>query len=131
MNELVVLVVELVYWRDPRKSGVVFGGTLLFLLSLAIFSVISVVAYTGLILLALTLSFRVYKSIMATVQKGEHGNPFKPYLDKDLRLPQDRLHQQVDVIVKHIQDMVVQLRRLFLVEDFFDTAKVLSIIDYQ
>uniref|UniRef100_A0A671MG06 Reticulon n=1 Tax=Sinocyclocheilus anshuiensis TaxID=1608454 RepID=A0A671MG06_9TELE len=36
---------DLVHWRDPKKSGVVFGVSLLLLLSLAAFSVISVVSY--------------------------------------------------------------------------------------
>ncbi len=68
---------DLIYWRDLKKSGVVFGVSLACLLCLACFSLISVLAYAGLILLALTLSFRIYKTVLATVQKNDQGNPFK------------------------------------------------------
>lgn len=47
------------------------------LLSLAAFSVISVVSYLILALLSVTISFRVYKSVIQAVQKSEEGHPFK------------------------------------------------------
>ena len=56
-----VSVLDLVYWKDPKKSGVVLAGGFLFLLCLANYSLISVVAYTGLLLLAATVTFRLYK----------------------------------------------------------------------
>jgi len=57
------------------------------------------------------------------VQKDEHKNPFQPYLESSLDLPQDRVHEQVDVVLKHSKDLLHQLRRLILVEDFCDTLK--------
>ena len=71
------LVAELVYWRDPKKSGVVFGAGLAILLSLTFFSIISVIAYTSLAVLSVTLSFRIYKNILQAVQKTNEGHPFK------------------------------------------------------
>ena len=72
-----VSVLDLIYWRDVRKTGVVFGSMLLVLLSLAFFSLLSVLAYLSLAILTVTLSFRVYKNIMAAVQKSNDGHPFK------------------------------------------------------
>ena len=68
---------ELVYWRDPKKSGIVFGAGLILLFSLAYCSIISVVAWLALLTLGSTISFRVYKGIMGAVQKTNEGNPFK------------------------------------------------------
>ncbi|XP_051754561.1 reticulon-3 isoform X2 [Ctenopharyngodon idella] len=68
---------DLVHWRDPKKSGVVFGVSLLLLLSLAAFSVISVISYLLLALLCVTISFRIYKSVIQAVQKSNDGHPFK------------------------------------------------------
>lgn len=68
---------ELVSWKDPKKSGVVFGIGLIILLCLACCSVISVVAYTAMLSLAGTLAFRIYKGIMQAVQKTNEGHPFK------------------------------------------------------
>lgn len=68
---------DLVFWRDVKKTGLVFSTTLILLLSLAAFSVISVVSYLVLALLSVTISFRVYKSVIQAVQKSEEGHPFK------------------------------------------------------
>lgn len=47
------------------------------LLSLAAFSIISVVSYLILSLLTVTIGFRIYKSVMQAVQKSDEGHPFK------------------------------------------------------
>ena len=70
-------VLELIYWRDLKKTGVVFGSMLFILLSLAIFSVLSVLAYLSLAVLTVTLSFRIYKNVLAAVQKSGDAHPFK------------------------------------------------------
>lgn len=72
-----IAVADLVFWKDPRKSGIAFGTGLLILLSLACCSVISVIAYTGLTVLIGTVSFRIYKSILQAVQKTNEGHPFR------------------------------------------------------
>lgn len=38
-------------------------------------------------------------------------------------MPQDRVHEQVDVFLKNSKDLIHQLRRLFFVEDICDTLK--------
>jgi small-conductance mechanosensitive channel len=70
-------VVDLLYWRDVKKTGVVFGSLLVVLLSLALFSVLSVIAYLALAALTVTISFRVYKNVLGAVQKTGEGHPFK------------------------------------------------------
>nr|CAD7423797.1 unnamed protein product [Timema monikensis] len=116
-------VVELVYWRDPKKSGIVFGSVLGVLLSLSYFSLISVVAYLSLFVLAGTVAFRIYKNVLQAVQKTSDGHPFKDILDLDLTLPQDKVREVTDLTVSHINGAAVELRRLFLVEDLVDSIK--------
>ena len=72
---------ELVYWRDPKKSAVAFGLSLVVLVSLATFSVISVVSYLLLAFLCVSITFRIYKSVIQAVQKSDDGHPFKCVLD--------------------------------------------------
>ncbi|XP_046337578.1 reticulon-1-A-like isoform X1 [Haliotis rufescens] len=114
---------ELMYWRDVRKTGVVFGSMMFVLLSLAFFSVLSVVAYLSLAMLTVTLSFRVYKNVMAAVQKTGEGHPFKQYLEMDLDLKQDKVQPVVETILKHINCTAKEVRRLFLIEDLVDSIK--------
>lgn len=68
---------SLIYWRDVKKSGVVFGIGLAVLLAMSMFSLISVFAYLSLLTLVGTISFRIYKTIMSAVQKTSEGHPFK------------------------------------------------------
>ncbi|EGI64255.1 Reticulon-1 [Acromyrmex echinatior] len=116
-------VAALIYWRDPKKSGIVFGTILGVLLSLAYFSLISVLAYMSLLALSGTIIFRIYKTVLQAVQKTSDGHPFKDILDLDLTLPAEKVHEVADVAVAHANAAVSELRRLFLVEDFVDSLK--------
>ncbi|CAM4620411.1 unnamed protein product [Leuciscus chuanchicus] len=115
--------VDLLYWRDLQRTGVVFGASLFLLLSLSICSIISVLSYVALALLSVTVSFRIYKGILQAVQKSEDGHPFKMYLDKDIAIPTDTVHKYSDTVLVHINTVVKELRRLFLVEDLVDSLK--------
>lgn len=72
-----VTVEALVYWRDPKKSGIVFGGVMVVLISLTFFSFISVVANISLLALTATFGFRIYKAVQQMIQKTSDGHPFK------------------------------------------------------
>ncbi|XP_016330253.1 reticulon-3 isoform X2 [Sinocyclocheilus anshuiensis] len=117
-------VIDLVHWRDPKKSGVVFGVSLLLLLSLAAFSVISVVSYLLLALLCVTISFRIYKSVIQAVQKSNEGHPFKALMEKDVTVPPETFRKHVDVCLTHVNRVLKQMSRLFLVEDLVDSLKL-------
>ncbi|KAJ9575301.1 hypothetical protein L9F63_025749, partial [Diploptera punctata] len=116
-------VVELVYWRDPKKSGIVFGTVLGILLSLTYFSLISVVAYLSLVLLTGTISFRIYKNVLQAVQKTSDGHPFKITLRADKTAPGTKYEKVTDIAVAHMNAAALELRRLFLVEDLVDSIK--------
>ncbi|XP_040112039.1 reticulon-3 isoform X2 [Oryx dammah] len=118
------IVHNLIFWRDVKKTGFVFGTTLIVLLSLAAFSVISVVSYLILALLSVTISFRVYKSVIQAVQKSEEGHPFKAYLDVDITLSSEAFHNYVNAAMVHINRALKLIIRLFLVEDLVDSLKL-------
>uniref|UniRef100_A0A182Q5X0 Reticulon-like protein n=1 Tax=Anopheles farauti TaxID=69004 RepID=A0A182Q5X0_9DIPT len=114
---------SLIYWRDVKKSAVVFGGGLAILLAMSLFSLISVFSYLSLLVLFGTISFRIYKNVLQAVQKTSEGHPFKDYLDLDLTLSQEKVQQLATVAVAHVNALVTGLRRLFLVEDLVDSIK--------
>lgn len=53
---------------------------------------------------------------------------FRPYLNREFHIPQDKVHQQVDVLIEHAQLIGNELRRLFLVENILDSVKVRDVI---
>uniref|UniRef100_A0A7N8XPX8 Reticulon n=1 Tax=Mastacembelus armatus TaxID=205130 RepID=A0A7N8XPX8_9TELE len=115
---------DLIHWRDPKKSGLVFGLSMLLLLSLAAFSVISVVSYLLLALLCVTITFRIYKSVVQAVQKSNDGHPFKALIDKDVSIPPETFRKHVDASLTYINRALKQMSRLFLVEDLVDSLKL-------
>uniref|UniRef100_A0AAQ5X878 Reticulon n=1 Tax=Amphiprion ocellaris TaxID=80972 RepID=A0AAQ5X878_AMPOC len=117
---------DLIHWRDPKKSGLVFGLSMLLLLSLAAFSVISVASYLLLALLCVTITFRIYKSVVQAVQKSNEGHPFKTLIDKDVSIPPETFRKHVDASLTYINRALKQMSRLFLVEDLVDSLKVSS-----
>lgn len=115
---------ELVYWRDIKKSALVFGSGFFLLLSFILFSLVSIVSYISLAALSISISFVVYKKVLNAVQKTSEGHPFKEYLEKDLTPPSEKIHEWADIITDHLTCVLKELRRLFLVEDVVDTLKM-------
>lgn len=114
---------DLIYWRNPVNSGAVLGITVLLLIASTYYNVVSITAYLGLIILAGTIGYRVYAAVTASMNKTEQKNPFQPYLEKALDLQQDRAHDHVDSILKQVKELLIQLRRLFLVENVIESVK--------
>ncbi|XP_040207592.1 reticulon-4 isoform X4 [Rana temporaria] len=117
------VVVDLLYWRDIKKSGLVFGASLFLLLSLTVFSIVSVSAYIALALLSVTISFRIYKGVLQAIQKSEEGHPFKCCLDSNVAVSEELVHKYSNVALGHVNCTLKELRRLFLVEDLVDSLK--------
>ncbi|XP_013882369.1 reticulon-4a isoform X3 [Austrofundulus limnaeus] len=114
---------DLLYWRDVKTTGVVFGASLLLLLSLTVCSIVSVSSYIGLALLSVTICFRIYKGILQAIQKSDEGHPFKQYLDQEVALSEDTVHKYSDMVLERLNKTIGELRRLFLVEDLVDSIK--------
>jgi len=123
LRSIINPLVDLVYWRDVKKTGLVFGGFLAAFISLAYLSFITVLAYTSLTVLSATITFRIYKNVMQAVQKSGDGHPFKDFLEMDTDLPTDKVHEATDVFVGQWNSFVNELKRLFLVEDLVDSVK--------
>ncbi|XP_042538522.1 reticulon-1 isoform X1 [Dipodomys spectabilis] len=115
--------IDLLYWRDIKQTGIVFGSFLLLLFSLTQFSVVSVIAYLALAALSATISFRIYKSVLQAVQKTDEGHPFKTYLELEITLSQEQVQKYTDCLQLYVNSTLKELRRLFLVQDLVDSLK--------
>ncbi|KAL3066188.1 hypothetical protein OYC64_016188 [Pagothenia borchgrevinki] len=115
---------QLVQWQEPKKSAAAFIGSLLVLVSVATLSVISVVSYLLLAVLCITITFRVYKSIIQAVQKSEEGHPFRSSLQRDVSLSSESVRQLADLCTVYLNRVIRESRRLLLVEDLVDSLKL-------
>ncbi|XP_053192031.1 reticulon-3-B-like [Scomber japonicus] len=120
--------VQLVHWKQPKKSAAAFGLSLLILVSVATLSVISVVSYLLLACLCITITFRVYKSVIQAVQKSDEGHPFKSLLDRDISLSPESVRMLADQSLVHVNWLSSQTRRLLLVEDLVDSLKLAAVM---
>ncbi|XP_040589094.1 reticulon-4 isoform X2 [Mesocricetus auratus] len=116
-------VVDLLYWRDIKKTGVVFGASLFLLLSLTVFSIVSVTAYIALALLSVTISFRIYKGVIQAIQKSDEGHPFRAYLESEVTVSEELVQKYSNSALGHVNSTIKELRRLFLVDDLVDSLK--------
>ncbi|KAM9314742.1 reticulon-3-B-like [Pholidichthys leucotaenia] len=119
---------QLVHWREPKKSAAAFGLSLLVLVSVATLSVISVVSYLLLAVLCITITFRVYKSVIQAVQKSDQGHPFRPLLERDISVSSETVRQLADQSLVHLNWFTAQTRRLLLVEDLVDSLKLAAVM---
>uniref|UniRef100_A0A8C0KDP5 Reticulon n=1 Tax=Canis lupus dingo TaxID=286419 RepID=A0A8C0KDP5_CANLU len=122
--EPLLLVADLLYWKDTRTSGVVFTGLMVSLLCLLHFSIVSVTAHVALLLLCGTISLRVYRKVLQAVHRGDGANPFQAYLDVDLTLTREQMERLSQQIASRVVSMAIQLRHFFLVEDLVDSLKL-------
>uniref|UniRef100_A0A7N6F7P1 Reticulon n=1 Tax=Anabas testudineus TaxID=64144 RepID=A0A7N6F7P1_ANATE len=108
LRELKHSVLELVHWKQPKKSASVFVASLLVLLSLATLSVISVVSYLLLACLCVTITFRMSHKVRGLVQES--------------------IRQLADQSLFHLNWFTSQTRRLLLVEDLVDSLKLAAVM---
>lgn len=99
------LVLDIIYWRDPKTSGITLGAIFVTLFLLCKFSFISLIAYSAIAVLVGTLGFRLFKIAEAKFKKTDDKNPFQPLLEKDLDVPQEKIHAQVDVLVENVRSV--------------------------
>lgn len=115
------------HWKRPIESGVIFSIGLILSIALTFFSIISVVAYTALGLIAASGLMRIYKMSMKTLNKST-DTPFDHIWNKVLNLnvsvsPQ-KLHELVDSSHRNLNASMLYFKQVLLVEDKLATLKV-------
>jgi len=114
---------SLVYWDNPRDSGIVCGSLLVCLLAVRYISLISVIGNLSLALVTATMSFRIYKSVLAAVNKNQEGHPFKAFLDVDIQIPEAKLTSAVENAGARVNGLLAALKAIILVENIVESAK--------
>merc|ERR1711973_129312 len=114
---------SLVYWENPRDSGIAFGPVLVCLMAVRYISLISVIGNLALALVTATVSFRIYKSVLAAVNKSTEGHPFRQFMETDVTLPADKVSQLVDSMLTRLNNLLTKLKTVFLVEDVVESVK--------
>lgn len=116
-------VIDLIYWRCLKKTGIVVATGLVLLISLTTYTFLSVLTFFSMALLTVSLLYRVGMTVMGAIQKTGTDNPFKTILERDVDIPKEKAKEFVEASIDHINAHSKELRRLFLVEDIVDSIK--------
>merc|ERR1712019_318051 len=92
-------------------------------ISICYYSLISVVAYCSLTALCAVLSLKIYTYVMVTFLKKETNNPLAKFSDINLTVSEDKVNQIANNATNKLNASLVELRRLFLVENMLDSVK--------
>jgi len=114
---------SLIYWESPAHSAIMFGSVMVLFLSIKYVSLLSVCGNLALALLTATMAFRIYKSVLAAVNKGGEGHPFRAYLDMEVTMPEDKARDASSAFLRRFNAAVLKLRSLILIEDFVESLK--------
>jgi len=93
------------------------------LISICYFSLISVLAYTGLCILMAVISLKIYSYVMTTFLKKETVNPLVKFSGVDVTIPAEKVDGMAKCATTKINAAILELRRLFLVENMVDSIK--------
>lgn len=72
-----VPVMDLIYWKDTERTGMVLTGLVVGLLSLFQLSIITVLSTVSVALMCFTISVRIYYKVLHILNWGDGEHPFK------------------------------------------------------
>uniref|UniRef100_A0A3Q1EW15 Reticulon n=1 Tax=Acanthochromis polyacanthus TaxID=80966 RepID=A0A3Q1EW15_9TELE len=115
--------VDLVYWRNLRKTGVVFTGLVIGLASLFQLSAITVLSHILLGIMCLTFPLRLYYKLLELLRWNPGVHPFQSYLDYDSSLTDKETVMVVEEVVLLIAFAVTEIKRLLFIDSLVDSIK--------
>ncbi|KAJ8280189.1 hypothetical protein GJAV_G00051620 [Gymnothorax javanicus] len=125
---LQILVADLIYWRDMERTGMVFTGLVVGLLSLFQLSIISVIATVSLLAMCFTISVRLYYKVLHVLQWNDGKHPFQRYLDLDITLSAEQAGTYMERIIVMTTSAIAEFKRLLFVDSLFDSLKFLTLM---
>ncbi|XP_028320635.1 reticulon-2a isoform X2 [Gouania willdenowi] len=121
-------VMDLIYWKETERSGMVLTGLVVGLLSLFQLSIITVVSTVSLAVTCITISVRIYYHVLHAFKWGDGLHPFKTYLDMDISFSGEQADHYMQKLIVTTLSAVNTLKRLFFVENLFESIKLLVLM---
>nr|XP_057935666.1 reticulon-2a isoform X2 [Doryrhamphus excisus] len=123
-----IAVMDLIYWKDTERTGMVLTGLVVLLLCLFQLNVITVVSTASLAITCVTISVRIYYKILYILNWGDGVHPFKSYLDLDISLSGEQTDLYMQKLIVMTLSAVDSLKRLFFVGNLFESLKLLFLL---
>ncbi|XP_041851834.1 reticulon-2a isoform X4 [Melanotaenia boesemani] len=123
-----LLMMDLIYWKDMERTGMVLTGLVVGLLSLFQLSIITVVSTISLAIMCFTISVRIYYQFLYVLSWGDGVHPFKSYLDLDISFSGELADIYMQKVIVMTLSAVDALKKLFFVANLFESLKLLFLM---
>ncbi|KAF1378756.1 hypothetical protein PFLUV_G00193810 [Perca fluviatilis] len=120
--------VDLVYWRKMRRTGVVFTGLVISLASLFQLSAITVLSHICLGVMSVTFTLRLYYKLLELLRWNPGVHPFQSYLANDSSLTDKETVMLVEEVVLLIAFAFTEIKRLLFIESMIDSLKFVVLL---
>ncbi|XP_026227033.1 reticulon-2a isoform X1 [Anabas testudineus] len=121
-------VMDLIYWKDMERTGIVLTGLVVGLLSLFQLSIITVVSTVSLAVMCCTISVRIYYQVLYILSWGDGVHPFKSYLDLDISFSGEQADLYMQKAIIMTLSAFDTLKRLLFVGNLFESLKFLVLM---
>ncbi|XP_041742908.1 reticulon-2b isoform X2 [Coregonus clupeaformis] len=122
-------VMDLIYWRDVRKTGLVFTGLVIGLASLFQLSSVTMLSYLCMAIMCLTFPLRLYYKLLELIRKNPEGvHPFQSYIGDDSSLTDEETVLVVEKVVLMIAFAVTEIKRLLFIDSIMDSIKFVVLL---
>ncbi|XP_071316833.1 reticulon-2b isoform X1 [Trachinotus anak] len=120
--------VDLVYWRNMRRTGVAFTGLVIGLASMFQLSAITVLSHVCLGVMCVTFPLRLYYKLLELLRWNPGVHPFQSHLDYDSSLTDKDTVMLVEEVVLLIAFAVTEIKRLLFIESMIDSIKFVVLL---
>lgn len=121
-------VMDVIYWKDTERTGMILTGIVVGLLSLFQLSVISVLSTVSLAVMCFTISVRIYYQVLYILNWGDGAHPFKSYLGMDISLSGEEADLYMQKAIVLAMSAVESLKGLFFVKNLLESIKLLVLV---
>lgn len=119
--ELPPKVKDLVLWKCPKLSGAVFGTILVLLISLATFSLLTVISTLLLLAMSTCGMYRFYLSVVFRI-KGTYDETFDKLSAFDMSLPSDKMQQLAKQLDSQLSTLLNKVKTIVLWDNMYQSA---------
>ncbi|XP_034723514.1 reticulon-2a isoform X5 [Etheostoma cragini] len=121
-------VMDLIYWKDTERTGMILTGLVVGLLSLFQLSIITVLSTVSLAVMCFTISVRIYYQVLYVLGWGDGEHPFKSYLDLDISFSGEEAERYMQKSIVMALSAVDSLKGLFFVGNLLESIKLLVLM---
>ncbi|KAM3600788.1 uncharacterized protein V6R79_002480 [Siganus canaliculatus] len=120
--------VDLLYWRSVKRTGLVFTGLVIGLASVFQLSVITVISHICLGAMCVTFPLRLYYKLLELLRWNPGIHPFQSYLDNDSSLTEKETVMLVEEVVLLMAFAVTEVKRLIFIDSVMDSIKFVVLL---